>query len=70
MSAPRAVLWDMDGTLIDSEQLHWFSWRDTLKNEGVSINYEQFLAAFGRRDDAFLPEWLGSGASSSHCTSR
>jgi beta-phosphoglucomutase len=64
MSAPRAVLWDMDGTLIDSEQLHWLSWRDTLKNEGVSITYEQFLATFGRRDDAFLPEWLGSGASS------
>ena len=63
MSVPRAVLWDMDGTLIDSEQLHWLAWRDTLKNEGVSITYEQFLAAFGRRDDAFLPEWLGSAAS-------
>ena len=28
MSAARAVLWDMDGTLIDSENLHWVSWRN------------------------------------------
>ncbi|HZW92763.1 MAG TPA: hypothetical protein VFF64_07410 [Candidatus Eremiobacteraceae bacterium] len=28
MSDVRAVLWDMDGTLIDSEDLHWNSWRD------------------------------------------
>ena len=25
-----AVLWDMDGTLVDSEEYHWISWRDTL----------------------------------------
>jgi len=62
MTAPRAVLWDMDGTLIDSEEFHWLSWRDTLAKEGVAISYEQFLASFGRRDDAFLPQWLGSSA--------
>ena len=59
---PRAVLWDMDGTLIDSEEFHWISWRDTLAKEGVTITYEQFLRSFGRRDDAFLPQWLGGAA--------
>ena len=62
MTAPRAVLWDMDGTLIDSEKFHWISWRDTLAKDGVALSYEQFLASFGRRDDAFLPQWLGSAA--------
>ena len=62
MNTPRAVLWDMDGTLIDSEEFHWISWRDTLAKEGVTITYQQFLASFGRRDDAFLPQWLGGAA--------
>src|ERR1700739_4256475 len=62
MSATRAVLWDMDGTLIDSEEFHWISWRDTLANEGVTITHEQFLSSFGRRNDSILPRWLGAAA--------
>ena len=26
----QAVLWDLDGTLVDSEEYHWRSWKDTL----------------------------------------
>jgi HAD superfamily hydrolase (TIGR01509 family) len=62
MSNPRAVLWDMDGTLIDSEEFHWISWRDTMANEGFSITHEQFLASFGQRDDAIIPRWLGAAS--------
>ena len=63
MSLPRAVLWDMDGTLIDSEELHWVSWRDTMAREGVVIAREQFLASFGQRNDSIIPRWLGSASS-------
>ena len=62
MSASRAVLWDMDGTLIDSEEFHWISWRDTLANEGITITREQFLASFGQRNDSIIPRWLGAAA--------
>src|SRR5438132_9487039 len=62
MSASRAVLWDMDGTLIDSEEFHWISWRDTLANEGIAITHEQFLSSFGQRNDSILPRWLGTAA--------
>ncbi len=62
MSSGRAVLWDMDGTLIDSEEFHWISWRDTLANEGISITREQFLSSFGQRNDSIIPRWLGAGA--------
>ncbi|PYS77824.1 MAG: HAD family hydrolase, partial [Acidobacteria bacterium] len=24
---PRAALWDVDGTLIDSSEYHWLSWQ-------------------------------------------
>jgi beta-phosphoglucomutase len=58
----RAVLWDMDGTLIDSEELHWISWRDTMAREGIAITHEQFLFSFGQRNDSIVPRWLGTGA--------
>jgi beta-phosphoglucomutase family hydrolase len=57
-----AVLWDMDGTLVDSEEFHWLSWRDTMSAEGVPVTHDQFLATFGQRNDAILPNWLGAGA--------
>ena len=62
MNAGRAVLWDMDGTLIDSEDLHWIAWRNTLANEGIFITHGQFLSSFGQRNDSILPRWLGAGA--------
>jgi HAD superfamily hydrolase (TIGR01509 family) len=58
--ADRAVLWDLDGTLVDSEEFHWQSWRDTLAPEGLSITYEQFLASFGMKNDPIMRNWLGA----------
>jgi beta-phosphoglucomutase len=60
MSSTRAVLWDMDGTLIDSEEFHWISWRNTMANEGIAITHEQFLSSFGQRNDSIIPRWLGA----------
>src|SRR5262249_40235727 len=62
MGAGRAVLWDMDGTLIDSEEYHWIAWRRTMEHEGVTITHEQFLSSFGQRNDSILPRWLGAEA--------
>jgi beta-phosphoglucomutase family hydrolase len=58
-----AVLWDMDGTLVDSEEYHWLSWRDTMASEGIAITHEQFLKTFGQRNDSILPQWLAAGTS-------
>ncbi len=62
MSVARAVLWDMDGTLIDSEQLHWIAWRETMAKEGSAITHEQFLSSFGQRNDSIIRGWLGAAA--------
>ena len=62
MSVARAVLWDMDGTLIDSEAFHWISWRDTMVKEGAASTHEQFLSSFGQRNDSIISEWLGAAA--------
>jgi HAD superfamily hydrolase (TIGR01509 family) len=58
----KAVLWDMDGTLIDSAEDHWSAWRDTMTAEGIPITHEQFMVSFGQRNDAVLPAWLGASS--------
>jgi beta-phosphoglucomutase family hydrolase len=62
VNAPCAVLWDMDGTVIDSEEYHWIAWRETMAALGHPITHEQFLASFGQRNDSILKAWLGAAA--------
>jgi beta-phosphoglucomutase family hydrolase len=56
----RAVLWDLDGTLVDSADYHWRAWRDTLARAGSAITYEQFLDGFGQKNDRILRMWFGA----------
>ena len=58
MSSTGAVLWDLDGTLIDSEQYHWLAWRDAMAAEGVPLTHAEFLKTFGLRNDAIIPQWI------------
>jgi beta-phosphoglucomutase family hydrolase len=62
MAMNRAVLWDMDGTLVDSAEYHWQAWRDTMSREGFPVTHEQFLATFGQRNDSILRQWLAEKA--------
>ncbi|HXI92620.1 MAG TPA: HAD-IA family hydrolase [Blastocatellia bacterium] len=55
----RAVLWDMDGTLLDSANYHWLSWREVLAAEGFELTRERFAESFGRRNDATLRAYFG-----------
>jgi beta-phosphoglucomutase family hydrolase len=58
-NTPRAVLWDVDGTLVDSLEYHWLSWRAALSREGYALTREQFLSTFGRRNDEILRTYFG-----------
>lgn len=55
---PRAVLWDMDGTLIDSGEYHWLTWRETLAGLGVTLTREDFNGWFGSRNDRILRRYF------------
>jgi len=57
-----AVLWDLDGTLVDSEEYHWRAWKETMDRAGVGLTRQDFLASFGQRNDAILAKWLGENA--------
>lgn len=56
---PIAILWDLDGTLIDSATYHFEGWRDMLASQGVAYTYDDFLAHLGIRNDLFLKQYLG-----------
>jgi HAD superfamily hydrolase (TIGR01509 family) len=55
----RAVLWDVDGTLVDSLEYHWLSWYAALGNENYTLTREQFMSTFGRRNDEILRTYFG-----------
>jgi beta-phosphoglucomutase len=65
---PRAVLWDLDGTLVDSEESHWQSWHETMVGEGIALTYEEFRATFGQRNDTILRRWLGDDVDEARMT--
>ncbi len=54
----KSVLWDLDGTLVDSEQYHWLAWREAMAAEGISLTHPEFLKTFGLRNDAIVPQWI------------
>ena len=55
----RAVLWDVDGTMIDSSEYHWLSWRDALAAEHFPLTRGQFASTFGQRNDEILRGYFG-----------
>ncbi len=63
MEAPASViggvLWDLDGTLVDSAGYHWLAWRDTLAAAGRVVTPEDFADTFGKRNDEILHELFG-----------
>ena len=56
---PGAVLWDLDGTLIDSAGLHWLAWQEVMAEEGHLISPREFADSFGKRNDTILRGLLG-----------
>jgi len=57
---PAAVLWDLDGTLVDSGPFHWLAWRETMAAEGRTFTRYEFETTFGQRNDRILRALFGS----------
>jgi beta-phosphoglucomutase len=54
----RAVLWDMDGVLVDSAEYHYEAWRLAMQREGRQLTRDDFKRTFGQRNDTVLRDML------------
>jgi len=52
-----AVLWDMDGVLVDTGDFHYQSWKETFDEIKVPFSREDFRKTFGMNNAGIL-EWV------------
>ncbi len=55
----QAVIWDLDGTLADTEELHCQTWQIAMASQGIDYSRAEFLADFGRTTAAVFADYLG-----------
>ncbi|HYD99108.1 MAG TPA: HAD family hydrolase [Alphaproteobacteria bacterium] len=53
-----AVIFDVDGTLIDSVDLHTLAWQDALRHFGIDAPYDVVRHEIGKGGDQLLPVFL------------
>ncbi len=54
----KAVIWDLDGVILDSADEHRRAWQRLAREEGIPMTDADFWATFGKRnDDIFATLW-------------
>jgi HAD superfamily hydrolase (TIGR01549 family) len=54
----HAVIFDLDGTLVDSNELHVESWDRAFRHFGKRFSLEELRRHIGKGSDQYLPEFL------------
>jgi len=58
VKAIQAIIWDLDGVIIDSADEHRRAWQRLAREEGIVMTDADFWATFGKRnDDIFASLW-------------
>ena len=56
----KAVLWDLDGVLVDSAPFHFQAWRELVASLGRELSEADFRRTFGLRNDTILRDLVGN----------
>jgi beta-phosphoglucomutase len=62
------VIWDVDGTLVDTAELHFRAWADLARDLGKPFTRADFAATFGRRNPEIIRQLFGSHYSDEEIT--
>ena len=51
----QAVIWDLDGVIIDSADEHRRAWQRLARETRITFTDADFWATFGKRNDDIIP---------------
>jgi beta-phosphoglucomutase len=54
------ILWDVDGTLVDTAELHFQAWLTLARDIGKPFTRDDFAATFGWRNPEIIPKLFGA----------
>jgi beta-phosphoglucomutase len=66
---PFGVIWDVDGTLVDTAELHYEAWVQLARQLGLPFSRADFTATFGRRNPEILRQLFRSNYSDAEVAS-
>ena len=55
---PKAVIFDVDGTLVDSADQHAQSWQDAFHDFGHDFDFQAIRSQIGKGGDQLMPVFL------------
>lgn len=58
LAACKAVVFDIDGTLVDSVDLHAQAWQEAFQDFGYRISFESIRSQIGKGGDQLMPVFL------------
>jgi phosphoglycolate phosphatase-like HAD superfamily hydrolase len=63
---PKAAIFDVDGTLLDSVDLHALAWQEAMVRFGHDVSFEQARGQIGKGGDKLIPHFLSEEAQRDH----
>jgi beta-phosphoglucomutase-like phosphatase (HAD superfamily) len=63
---PKAAIFDLDGTLIDSMDLHAVAWHESLVKFGQDVSFERVRGQIGKGGEKLIPVFLSADEQRDH----
>jgi HAD superfamily hydrolase (TIGR01549 family) len=66
LELPKAAIFDLDGTLLDSVDLHAIAWHEAMVRFGHDVSFEQARSQIGKGGDKLFPVFLSADQERDH----